>query len=221
MAAKRQSRFGKKALAQSKAETWNSLFIDRSSVKQIRTMCRALSEEKLPLKHYKKTVAHSIHALTEGSISPEVAEALALSTPAKNAFLGNVLILRTAVRQNIEEKVFGNDVGKMMPEPFANVLTAAYRNRRAVLQSVMKNESKALALPTLDAMKWRVDVTISTTSLSRVFRPTVILRLTLSDGKVRTFEVNADKFNELRYNVAKLLKLTLDLENHPMLIRDL
>lgn len=36
--------------------------------------------------------------------------------------------------------------------------------------------------PTLADLRWRVDVTISTSSLNRVLKPTLLFQLTLSDG---------------------------------------
>jgi len=184
-------------------------------------MCRTLEEDKLPLKAFKKTVVYAVQALTEGGLHPDESDILRESKVAQSAFLGNCIILRSAVRSDIEVKTFSRDVKVMMPDEFASVLVSAYRNRKEVLQDKMTEESQQLALPSLESIRWRVDVTISTTSLSRVFRPTVTFSITLSNGKVRTFEVSMEKFNELRYNVAKLLKLTLDLEKHPMLVRDL
>ena len=70
-------------------------------------------------------------------------------------------------------------------------------------------------------VRWRVDVTISTTSLSRVFKPTIPLQLTLSDGSMHNFECSVDKFHELRYSVAKSLKHAQDLQQHPTLTRDM
>lgn len=70
-------------------------------------------------------------------------------------------------------------------------------------------------------IQWRVDVTISTTSLSRVFRPYIILQLTLTDNTIRTFELSVEKFHELRYNVAKLYKHVQDIQQHPTLLRDI
>ena len=41
--------------------------------------------------------------------------------------------------------------------------------------------------------------------------------MTLSDGTIRTFEVPVDKFHDLRYNVAKVLREMTSLERHPVL----
>jgi hypothetical protein len=74
-----------------------------------------------------------------------------------------------------------------------------------------------VSLPTLVSLRWRVDVTISSTSLSRVFKPTVILQMTMSDESVRQCECSVEKFHELRYAVAKSLKHVQDLQRNPLM----
>jgi hypothetical protein len=41
-----------------------------------------------------------------------------------------------------------------------------------------------LKYPSLDDLRWRVEVTISTSALSRVLKPSVLLEMTLSDGTI-------------------------------------
>ncbi|WAR00835.1 COMD5-like protein [Mya arenaria] len=72
-------------------------------------------------------------------------------------------------------------------------------------------------LPQLEALKWRVDVGISTSVLNRVLEPTVLMEMTLSDGNISTFEVPVSKFHELRFNVASVLKEMEDLEQRSIL----
>ena len=50
-----------------------------------------------------------------------------------------------------------------------------------------------------------MDVVLSTSSVSRVLRPSVLLRATLTDGTVATFELNVKSFHELRHAVAEAL----------------
>ena len=65
--------------------------------------------------------------------------------------------------------------------------------------------------------RWRVDVLISSNSINRVMRPTLLMELTLSNGKIETFEVPIEKFHELRYTSAKLLSEMGIVANHPVL----
>lgn len=43
------------------------------------------------------------------------------------------------------------------------------------------------------------------------------MEVTTSDGRIKTFELSIEKFHELRYNVAKVLKDMEDLEQIPIL----
>ena len=45
-----------------------------------------------------------------------------------------------------------------------------------------------------------------------MLRPELTMQCTLSDGKVHAFHVSKQRFNELRFNVAKCLKEMQDLE---------
>jgi hypothetical protein len=50
---------------------------------------------------------------------------------------------------------------------------------------------------------WRVDVVLSSSSVSKVLRPSVLLRAVLSDGTVHTTELSVVRFHELRRAVAE------------------
>ncbi|KAL6064366.1 COMM domain-containing protein [Balamuthia mandrillaris] len=69
-------------------------------------------------------------------------------------------------------------------------------------------EQAQLRFPTLKKFEWRVDVAISTSSLNR---------MTLSDGTIRTFELSQEKFHELRFDVARLLKEMDEIEKLPIM----
>lgn len=72
----------------------------------------------------------------------------------------------------------------------------------------LKTSSQCTRLRT---MSWRVDVSISTSSLSRTLEPFVIIELVLSDGRVISFESPVNMFHLLRFNVALVLKEINDL----------
>ena len=71
-------------------------------------------------------------------------------------------------------------------------------------------------------MQWRVDVTISSTALARVFRPSILLSLTLSppSSRVVTLGLSTEHFHKLRYEVARALKHVQELEQHPTLRKE-
>ena len=69
-----------------------------------------------------------------------------------------------------------------------------------------------LDLPSLDKLRWRLDVIISSSSLQLVLRPQLTVQCTLSDGSVHAFHVGKQQLNELRYTTARCLKAMDDLE---------
>ena len=71
--------------------------------------------------------------------------------------------------------------------------------------------------PRIAGVKWRVDVSISTSSLERVMKPSVMMEWTLSTGDVKTFEMNVEQFTKLRYDTARLLRTMQEIERHPIM----
>mmetsp|Transcript_5035 Transcript_5035/g.8729 ORF Transcript_5035/g.8729 Transcript_5035/m.8729 type:complete len:116 (+) Transcript_5035:152-499(+) len=66
-------------------------------------------------------------------------------------------------------------------------------------------EDGKLGFPHLDNLRWRVDVTLSSNSLSRILQKSILMEMTLSNGTVRSFEVQQEQFHELRHAVARSL----------------
>ncbi|KAG8448275.1 hypothetical protein GDO86_015389 [Hymenochirus boettgeri] len=133
---------------------------------------------------------------------------------------GAYTILKVALRlpvSSLKQEVFKEDLKELrIPEDliddFANVV---YGNRRPVLEDVALKQG--VRLPTVTDMRWRVDVAISTSSLSRALQPSILMQLKLSDGASHRFEVPVAKFQELRYNVALILKEMNDVEKRSIL----
>jgi len=69
--------------------------------------------------------------------------------------------------------------------------------------------------PYVKSISWRVDVSISTSSLSRTLEPTIILQMHLSNDQKQSFELSLSSFHLLRFNVAFVLKEIEDLLNRP------
>ncbi|XP_028397701.1 COMM domain-containing protein 5-like [Dendronephthya gigantea] len=102
-----------------------------------------------------------------------------------------------------------------IPENFVNeIIVNVFKSHTRVETGVLSNR---IRLPGLQSLKWRVDVTISTSSLNRVLVPTVFMEVKTSDGSIKSFEVSLSKFNELEYDVAYLLKEMEDLEKRNIL----
>eukprot|EP01040_Poterioochromonas_malhamensis_P003304 gene3304-3524_t len=69
----------------------------------------------------------------------------------------------------------------------------------------------------LEKIRWRIDVVISSGSLSRVMKPNILMQMIMKDGKVFTFEITFEQFSLLRYSVAKVLHDMQTLERHPII----
>lgn len=118
-------------------------------------------------------------------------------------YTGLYLIINIAIRQKIKNIIIKNDLLKMnLP---SNVIDDIIRYIRI---SRFDIENSALQyrirLPRLEKLRWRVDVIISSGSLSRVLRPTILMQMILSNKVIKTFEVSTEQFSQLRLGVAKV-----------------
>ncbi|NXE19076.1 COMD5 protein, partial [Ardeotis kori] len=103
-----------------------------------------------------------------------------------------------------------------IPEDFiVDFSSVVFGNRRPASQGTALIQRSRL--PTIQDFKWRVDVAISTSSLARALQPSILMMMKLSDGTAHRFEVPVAKFQELRYNVALILKEMNDLEKRSIL----
>ncbi|XP_025894807.1 COMM domain-containing protein 5-like [Nothoprocta perdicaria] len=137
------------------------------------------------------------------------------------AFLisGMYTLLREALRlplSTLKQEVFKEDLKELkIPEDFiADFSSVVFGNRRPVFEGTALTRSR---LPSVQDFKWRVDVAISTSSLARALQPSILMLMKLSDGTAHRFEVPVAKFQELRYNVALILKEMNDLEKRSIL----
>ncbi|NWU76119.1 COMD5 protein, partial [Onychorhynchus coronatus] len=103
-----------------------------------------------------------------------------------------------------------------IPEDFiVDFSSVVFGNRRPASEGTALLQRNRL--PGLQDFKWRVDVAISTSSLARALQPSILMMMKLSDGTAHRFEVPVAKFQELRYNVALILKEMNDLEKRSIL----
>mmetsp|Transcript_25348 Transcript_25348/g.47624 ORF Transcript_25348/g.47624 Transcript_25348/m.47624 type:complete len:258 (-) Transcript_25348:8-781(-) len=129
---------------------------------------------------------------------------------------GVTLLVCTAVRNRTKVSVVTKDLKEMnMPEAQIDDIVKALRNVRIDLQdNCIKNRVRA---PSLTSFRWRVDVAISTETLQKVFKPTILCETTTSNGETKTFEMPIEQFHHLRYNVAKVLRNMEEVERHPIM----
>eukprot|EP01105_Mastigella_eilhardi_P026563 TRINITY_DN7745_c0_g1_i1.p3 TRINITY_DN7745_c0_g1~~TRINITY_DN7745_c0_g1_i1.p3 ORF type:complete len:225 (-),score=81.41 TRINITY_DN7745_c0_g1_i1:123-749(-) len=137
---------------------------------------------------------------------------------AEALFTGMLLLMRAAVRTRTSPEFFKADLAlpelKVSAQLVADMAAVLAQTRAAAETNAMNGRIRH---PSLANLNWRVDVTISSSSLARVLAPSVLMEMTTTDGRVCTFEVTQDKFHDLRYNVARVLKETQELEQMPIL----
>jgi len=94
------------------------------------------------------------------------------------------------------------------------VEVAFSQSRKKINHSAIMERTR---FSTLKQFQWRVDVSISTSSLSRVLEPTIVVKMTLSNGSIKHFEIPMKMFHKLRCGVATVLKEIEDLEKRSIL----
>ncbi|XP_064481604.1 COMM domain-containing protein 5-like [Ornithodoros turicata] len=130
-------------------------------------------------------------------------------------YSGLYTLLHTALRipaSVLKQEAFKEDLQALhIPEEFIeDLVSVVYGTRRSHIDQ--NNIESAPGLPTLENLKWRLDVTISNNVLNRVLEPTILMEMDTSDGKKHTFEVQRAEFHKLRHSVAAALKEMEDIE---------
>eukprot|EP01114_Cavostelium_apophysatum_P010805 TRINITY_DN2492_c0_g1_i1.p1 TRINITY_DN2492_c0_g1~~TRINITY_DN2492_c0_g1_i1.p1 ORF type:complete len:206 (-),score=36.64 TRINITY_DN2492_c0_g1_i1:80-697(-) len=127
-------------------------------------------------------------------------------------FTGLLTLLRAAIKSRVKTDLIQKDLVQELrfPEYLANDILKLLKTNQAAFEEALVDNR--LRYPTLQELRWRVDVTLSTNAMARVLRPTILVQVSTSDGKRKTFDMSVEKFNELRYNVAKTLKEVEDVE---------
>mmetsp|Transcript_28316 Transcript_28316/g.39988 ORF Transcript_28316/g.39988 Transcript_28316/m.39988 type:complete len:217 (-) Transcript_28316:93-743(-) len=141
-------------------------------------------------------------------------------------FTGLFYLLKAAVRSRPKPDVLQKDLQQelRLPPFLSNLILVTVKKYGKELENAQldENSEHRIRYPaTLEQLKWRVDVCISTHAQSRVLQPTILMEMwiTSSNGlpKRKQFELSVEKFHELRFNTAKLLKDMNDVQNHPIL----
>ncbi|XP_008303723.1 COMM domain-containing protein 5 [Stegastes partitus] len=189
---------------------------------EIESMSKNLKDVDQEL--FRKILKAVVSAL-EGKDCREVMKSIAESSVIPQDRLSHIIagmhrVLSEAIRiptPLLKQEAFKEDLRELrIPEDFiADFCSVVFGNRRAVLEAAASQKDPQL--PTVTDFKWRVDVAISTSSLARALQPSVLMQMKLSDGSFHRFEVPVSKFQELRYNVALILKEMNDLEKRSIL----
>ncbi|NXF35588.1 COMD5 protein, partial [Nyctibius bracteatus] len=164
----------------------------------------------------------TVNAL-EGKDCKESVKLIAESTNLSEeqlAFLisGMYTLLREALRlplSTFKQEVSSGSTWEIPEDFIVDFSSIVFGNRRPASEGTAL--TRGSRLPSVQDLKWRVDVAISTSSLARALQPSILMMMKLSDGTAHRFEVPVAKFQELRYNVALILKEMNDLEKRSVL----
>ncbi|XP_056157531.1 COMM domain-containing protein 5 [Lampris incognitus] len=170
-----------------------------------------------------RRVLKAVVSALEGKDCREVMRTIAESSAIPEERLAHLVagmyrVLTEAIHtSSLKQEGFKEDLRELrIPEDFITDFTSVvFGNRRAAIEAVASKRDPHL--PTIEDFRWRVDVAISTSSLARALQPSILMQMKLSDGSSQRFEVPASKFQELRYNVALILKEMIDLEKRSIL----
>lgn len=123
------------------------------------------------------------------------------SQTAGGLYSGVHWLLRTAMRSTLQQKALTVELEDLkIPQPFVEPLVRTVIQGRAAL-----GDQGLGGLPSLEELRWRLDVSISTSGLHRVLRPHLTLQCELGDGTTHAFYASKQRFEELRYTCARLL----------------
>lgn len=140
-------------------------------------------------------------------------------------YTGLYEILHVALKRKIKQSAFTSHLRLMnTPEDAVIPLSKVYsqllqdaKSKYSIVDANLIPLNTCKWLPKLANLKWRIDITISSGSLSRVMRPNILFQMILCDGRIKTFEVSIEQFNQIRYGIAKLLFDMQTLDRHPIL----
>lgn len=206
----------------STSHTKDSSFLGGRIPPEIESMSRNMKD--LDQDTFRKLLKAVVAAL-EGKDSRDALKSVAENCAIPPEKLSHIIaamyrLLSEAVRipqGSLRQEAFKEDLRelKIQEEFISDFCSVVFGSRRALLEAAAAQSDPRL--PSLQEFQWRVDVAISTGSLSRALQPSVLMQLRLSDGSVQQFQVPVSKFQELRYNVALILKEMNDLEKRSIL----
>lgn len=200
------------------ADAWNDSFLPTEAVPYIQAMVKLLQSGGLEEKVVRKLLSLAVQQIEGKTLSKEVQDGISSDSSLSILFDGLYNLLHEAIRLEVPVKILVDDLTSVqVPKAVVDDIAKVMKNKQTQLSEA--NASPPCSIPSIVDVCWRIDVAISTTSLSRAFKPSLLLQLTLSDGVIKTFECNVETFHALRYNTARALKSLIDLSEHPTIVR--
>ncbi|KAK0182994.1 hypothetical protein PV327_001073 [Microctonus hyperodae] len=117
----------------------------------------------------------------------------------------NASIKSADLKQYLQELKMENDC-------IEDLCAVLYGHKRPALIHGLTERIKFF--PKLKSCRWRIDVTISSSSLSRVLEPTILMEWNLNTGERYLFEMNLTKFHLMRHTIASLLLKMQEIDNN-------
>jgi hypothetical protein len=152
-------------------------------------------------------------------ITPELRSSFLSSSSCSILFDGYYSLIRDLTAKQPKETRVTSDLQRLhFPTSFITDFLKRFDPHRSSLQSSALDS--LLSLPSFTSLQWRLDVSISTNSLARVFKPSILFQITLNNGEIRQFECSTEKFQDLRYQIAKAMRKVQEIQQHPTLMRE-
>ncbi|KAF0975928.1 hypothetical protein FDP41_005255 [Naegleria fowleri] len=131
-------------------------------------------------------------------------------------FTGFYIILRAMIRQRIKIPYLRDQLKEMeLDEDLINLFVEAYETKKQ--KFIALTTEKTSWFNHIVNVRWRVDVTISNSVMSKVFKPLLLLQFELSNSRIVTMEVTLEQFHKLRLSVATILNDMHNIESHPIM----
>ncbi|KAF6029513.1 COMMD5 [Bugula neritina] len=173
---------------------------------------------------FQKLVRLAVSSIEGKTVKPEMFDSLISKSISIEhihiVYAGVLKLIQCACRHSaaaLSKEQFVADINNlgMTKDMVEDLSSAVFGSRKQVLEYAAISNVPRRA--TIVSFQWKIDVAISTTTLSKVLEPAVSVRMTLSNGEIKCFEMSVSKFQELRYHVASVMKEMEDLEKRSIL----
>jgi len=176
---------------------------------------------KIDQSQFRAVLQAVVQYLAGADLTNETVDSLEQTTKLKQPvvvtiFTGIYFLFRAAIHKGTKTGFVKGDLEELrFPKSFIQDFATALDKSRTKFEDV--SAAQKVTFPSVEDLQYRVDVIIATNSIARVLKPKIFMELTTSEGQIRQFEMSDDKFHELRFNVAKVLKDMEDIEQLPIL----
>lgn len=134
---------------------------------------------------------------------------------AKDIFTGCYKILRAGCRAQMTSEELSTDlVDLRVPAPIIVDIQAAVADCQVTVGGTRMGRTLTSTAQSkrMVQLKWRVDVTMYTNKMLRVRKPSIMLQFHFDDGSIKLVDCSVERFQDLRYNIARQLKEIRQIE---------